>query len=804
MTIQLVENIMSREVITAAADMSLGEILSLLSEHKISFVVVREGSKPVGVITERDIVRLTAEDLDSSQLTARDVMSTPVVVSRGSEVDIAEAYHRLKLQNKRHLVIVSESGDIQGVVTLTDFIKHLGVEAFIEHKPLNHVLTSNPITVEPGATALQAIKLMAELKISCIIVAEQGRPVGILTERDVARIRAAGLKDLHVVTIAELMTQPVVVAHAQMNTSDASKLMRTKNIRHLIVVDEDGLIVGVVTETNIVRGMEGRYVQSLVELLDEKDAELRSINENLEECVKKRTEELTREVEAHKASQAAMAKLTQALEQAGEAVLITDKDGSIEYVNEAFVVTTGYSLQEVVGKNPSMLQSGRQNRSFYENMWKTIIDDDAWKGVVWNKRKDGEIYPEQLHIRSIRSSDDHAVVNYVGTFSDITEKMAMEAEYRHAQRIEAVGSLVGGVAHNFNNILAGMGGNLYLLSQKAADNPEFSPYLNSLEELNDQASEMVRQLLTFARKEVTEKKNISLTPLMRDTLKTSRMGVPEDIALSGDFCDEPLTVFGDAMQLQQVLMNLINNARDAMPADGERSIAVKLDRIYADEALLIRHEKLRDKQLACLSVEDSGEGISEDVLERIFEPFYSTKEVGEGTGLGLSMSRGSIESHGGVIEVDSTPGKGTKFSIYLPLLADSTVAAVDDRGVLQGEGQLILLVDDDPAVLDSAKGVLESLGYRVLTTDNGADAFDLFMDHLDDLVLILTDVVMPVMSGHELARKVRQHSAIPIIFMTGYDYEEKIQGSDALMATIPKPFKVQSLSQIISDFIAAL
>ena len=201
--------------------------------------------------------------------------------------------------------------------------------------------------------------------------------------------------------------------------------------------------------------------------------------------------------------------------------------------------------------------------------------------------------------------------------------------------------------------------------------------------------------------------------------------------------------------------------------------------------------------------EDSGEGISEGGLEHVFEPFYWTKEVGEGTGLGLSMSRGSIESHGGVIEVDSTPGKGTKFSIYLPLLADSTVAAVDDRGVLQGEGQLILLVDDDPAVLDSAKGVLESLGYRVLTTDNGADAFDLFMDHFDDLVLILTDVVMPVMSGHELARKVRQHSAMPIIFMTGYDYEEKLQGSDALMATIPKPFKVQRLSQIISDFVAA-
>ncbi|NWF37861.1 CBS domain-containing protein [Mariprofundus sp. NF] len=801
MTIQLVGNIMSREVITAHADMRLSEILTLLSEHNISFVVLREGSKPVGVITERDIVHLTAENLDTSRLTARDVMSSPVVVSSGCEVDIAEAYHRLKLQNKRHLVIVTESGDILGVVTLSDFIKHLGVEAFIEHKPLNHVLTSSPTTVEPGTTALQAIRLMDEQKISCIIIAEQGKPVGILTERDVARISTAGLTDLHVVTIGELMTQPVVVAHAYMNTSDASKLMRSKNIRHLIVVDDDGLIVGVVTETNIVRGMEGRYVQSLVELLDEKEAELRIINEELEARVKERTKALSREIKAHKAIQSAMHKLTQALEQAGEAVLITDRDGCIEYVNEAFVETTGYTLQEVQGKNPSLLQSGRQDKAFYELMWRSIVEHGVWKGVVWNRRKSGDIYPEQLHIRSIRG-EDNRVINYVGTFSDITEKMAMEAEYRHAQRIEAVGALVGGVAHNFNNILAGLGGNLYLAMQKAETSPELLSYLRSIEDLTDQASEMVRQLLTFARKEVTEKKSIALTPLMRETLKTSRMGVPESIQLSGDFCDESLSMFGDATQLQQVLMNMINNARDAIGDRDTRTIAVALKRIDADDALLSRHEKLRERQLACLTIEDSGEGIAEDVLEHVFEPFYSTKEVGKGTGLGLSMSKGSIESHGGVIEVESTPGKGTRFAIYLPLLANSpAMEGSQSTETLQGDGQLILLVDDDPVVLDSAKGVLEILGYRVLSADDGEQAFDLFLEHLQDLALIMTDVVMPNMGGHELAQKVRQHSAVPIIFMTGYDYEQKIHGSDALMATISKPFNVQKLSLVLSDFL---
>jgi len=801
MTVQFVENIMTREVITVPVDMPLMDVLALLSEHQISFVVVTKGTKPVGVITERDIVRFTAEDLEISQLSVQDIMSTPAVISYGMEVDIAEAYHRLKLQNIRHLVIVSESGDVEGVVTLSDFMKHLGIEAFIEHKPLSHVLTASPVTVEPTVAAMVAIRLMAEKKISCMIITEGLKAVGILTERDIARIRTTDSCDVHAVEVSEIMTQPVIVAPADMNTSDASKLMQSKGIRHLVVVDEDELIIGVVTESNIVRGMEGRYVRSLVELLDEKEAELRIINEELEARVKERTKALSREIKAHKAIQSAMHKLTQALEQAGEAVLITDRDGCIEYVNEAFVETTGYTLQEVQGKNPSLLQSGRQDKAFYELMWRSIVEHGVWKGVVWNRRKSGEIYPEQLHIRSIRG-EDNRVINYVGTFSDITEKMAMEAEYRHAQRIEAVGALVGGVAHNFNNILAGLGGNLYLAMQKAETSPELLSYLRSIEDLTDQASEMVRQLLTFARKEVTEKKSIALTPLMRETLQTSRMGVPESIQLSGDFCDESLSVFGDATQLQQVLMNMINNARDAIGDRDTRTIAVALKRIDADDALLSRHEKLRERQLACLTIEDSGEGIAEDVLEHVFEPFYSTKEVGKGTGLGLSMSKGSIESHGGVIEVESTPGKGTRFAIYLPLLADSSAAdTTQSTETLQGDGQLILLVDDDPVVLDSAKGVLEILGYRVLTADDGEQAFDLFLEHLQDLALIMTDVVMPNMGGHELAQKVRQHSAVPIIFMTGYDYEQKIHGSDALMATISKPFNVQKLSLVLSDFL---
>ena len=393
-------------------------------------------------------------------------------------------------------------------------------------------------------------------------------------------------------------------------------------------------------------------------------------------------------------------------------------------------------------------------------------------------------------------------VNYVGTFSDITEKMEMEAERSHAQRMEAIGSLVGGVAHNFNNILAGMVGKLYLANQKAQSAPEVLPYLKSLEQLSDQAAGIVRQLLTFARKEVTEKRDIPIVPLMKEALKTSRLGVPETIQLLGDFGDEPLTVYGDAAQLQQVLMNMINNARDAMTDAMPRTISVSLRRFPADEYFVKRHAQLSGKELLCLSIEDSGSGIEAADLEHIFEPFFSTKEVGKGTGLGLSMSKGAIESHGGTIEVDSTVGKGTVFRIYLPLVAtESKVEAPHSLEVLQGEGELILLVDDEEMVIESIKAVLEAIGYRVLTASNGARAFGMFMEHQKDIDLIITDIIMPEMGGYELVQKVRQHSDLPIVLLTGYDYAQKNKDNDPSVTTISKPFNVQKLSVILAGFL---
>ena len=258
-----------------------------------------------------------------------------------------------------------------------------------------------------------------------------------------------------------------------------------------------------------------------------------------------------------------LALLAEALEQAGEAVLVTDEKGSIEYVNQAFTQATGYSLEEMVGKNPSALQSGRQDRSFYQDMWHSIQTTGRWKGRLWNKRKDGQLYPEELHIRMVRlGTDQHK--HYVGVFSDISHQIEVENQLLHAQKMEAIGTLVSGIAHDFNNILSTITGNLFLMRDEVAGKVNALDSINRMEKASYRAAEMIQHLLTFARKDMIEFKVFSMNSMIDESLKLVKATLSSDITLYYDaLCDECMTC-GDSTQLEQVFLNLVNNARDAL------------------------------------------------------------------------------------------------------------------------------------------------------------------------------------------------------------------------------------------------
>jgi signal transduction histidine kinase/ActR/RegA family two-component response regulator len=384
------------------------------------------------------------------------------------------------------------------------------------------------------------------------------------------------------------------------------------------------------------------------------------------------------------------------------------------------------------------------------------------------------------------------------------ELFDMEHQFRQSQKMEATGTLVGGIAHNFNNMLAGMTGNLYLAKKKSSNNPDVVEKLEKAEKVSFEAANMIKQLLTFARKGMVEIKPFGLTSFIKEILKLCESSIPDNIKFNQQLCREELVVAGDATQLQQVLLNLINNARDAVSGVSQPEISLTINEFEADDNFMITHPNIGGNLFAHLIIKDNGTGINDKDREHIFEPFYTTKEVGLGTGLGLPMVYGAIQSHGGVIEVDSRLGEGTAFHIYLPLLEEKNIDVTSDQvsKVVSGNGELILLVDDNAEVRSTVKDVLENLGYRVLEASNGLKAVDMFINGQQDISLIIMDVVMPILGGVQATERIRAISPeAKVIFATGYDKDETLKSEMPADESIvlSKPYDISVFSRAIRD-----
>ncbi|MDQ6993083.1 MAG: PAS domain S-box protein [Mariprofundus sp.] len=495
--------------------------------------------------------------------------------------------------------------------------------------------------------------------------------------------------------------------------------------------------------------------------------------------------------------------LEEALEGAGDAVMITDVSGAISYVNHAFTVITGFASEEIIGKNPRVLQSGKQSEAFYKMMWNTILTTGEWEGELWNKRKSGDIFPERLHIKSVKDSEG-AIRYYIGIITDVTEQRLQEKRLQQSQKMEAVGTLVGGVAHNFNNLLAAISGKAYLAKLKSRE-PATIAYLDTVEEIVQDAAKIVSQLLSFSHVSSRSKKTCSIVELLDDAVKTARLGIAEDIELITAFTDESLKVYCDPTEIQQVFINLINNARDAVAGQEKRQIHVSIEKC-------VKHQCKREldccvcsQSVAKIVIEDTGAGILGHDLDYIFDPFFTTKPVGSGTGLGLSMAKGAIETHAGEINVGSDPGVGTRFEICLPLVSVASVDVnVDKELVALGHGETILLVDDEDVLRTTVTQLLEALNYHVLSAENGQQGLDVFRAHEHQIALVISDIIMPEMDGTVAVQAMRKLCAeLPVIYITGYDREKERTSplEDERSITLSKPFNVVDLSKHVHQLL---
>ena len=513
-------------------------------------------------------------------------------------------------------------------------------------------------------------------------------------------------------------------------------------------------------------------------------------------------EESQHELVERKRAEEDLRKLSVAVEQSPASIVITNTSGTIEYVNTHFTELTGYTIDEAVGQNPSILKTGETGTDEYRLLWETILAGGEWRGEFHNRKKDGDLYWEQALIAPIRD-ENNVITHFIAIKEDVTERKQLERQLRHSQKMDAIGQLAGGIAHDFNNILTAIVGYASIMQLKL---PENSPLKKNVEQITiaaERGASLTQGLLAFSRKQASNPVVVELNELINRVHQLLLRFISDEIHLEINLDQQSLPVLADSGQIEQVLMNLSTNAREALPQGG--SIVITTEAVTLDSDFILARGFGKPGRYALLTFADSGDGIETEVVKHIFEPFYTTKELGKGTGLGLSIAYGIIKEHNGYIVCHSTIGLGTIFQIFLPLL--DTITAVKEVTLQEKEKDdqaqdYILFAEDHEASRVLCRDILEEFGYSVIEAVDGEDALEKFREHSGRISLVLLDVIMPKMNGREVYEAIL--AIVPsmrILFCSGYARDVVINqgGLDVAMNYLPKPFTPKELLMKIRE-----
>ncbi len=513
---------------------------------------------------------------------------------------------------------------------------------------------------------------------------------------------------------------------------------------------------------------------------------------------------MVRDITERTRSEAQLLLQSSALNAAANAIVITDSRGIIQWVNEAFTRLAGFTREEAIGKTPRILKSGMHSKEFYADMWATILDGRAWHGQMQNKRRDGTLFEEEMTITPLKDQDGR-ILHFIAIKQDITERRKLEHQFLRAQRMESIGTLAGGIAHDLNNVLSPIMMSLEVLRMRFPD-AESQETLDILSSSADRGAAMVRQVLSFARGMGGQRMELQVKHLVRDVVKITEETFLKHIRVSSNIPADLWTVLGDATQLHQVLMNLSVNARDAMPHGGTLTFAaenVTIDAQYASMNI-----EAKPGPFVLIQVEDTGSGMSAAVLEKIFDPFFTTKEIGKGTGLGLSTSLAIVKSHGGFLRVFSEVGKGTKFHLYLPAQIEASAqsgAAQAEAALPRGNGELILVVDDEVSVRQITQRTLQAFGYKAITAEDGAAAISAYARNFVEVAAVVTDLMMPIMDGpNTIAVLQRMNPGVRIIAASGLGSASQAAqvASMGVKHFLAKPYSAETLLRTLKQVLS--
>ncbi|MBT8457181.1 MAG: PAS domain S-box protein [Alphaproteobacteria bacterium] len=472
--------------------------------------------------------------------------------------------------------------------------------------------------------------------------------------------------------------------------------------------------------------------------------------------------DLGEELRERKRLERSEGRLATAVEQSPATILITDTDARIQYTNKKFTDVTGWTLDDIRGQTPAFLQSGETSQKVYQQIREGLARGEAWHGVFRNRKKDGSSYWAETTILPLVSPEGE-IQNYIGISEDITENRRAREQVVRAQKLEAVGQLAGGVAHDFNNILTTIVGSAHLAAMDAPEKSDLEGEIKQIDIAARRAQSLIRGLLTFARREPGEKRSVNIGTMIDEVLGLLRASIPPVIALRHVPPDGPVFVLGDQTHLHQIIMNLCRNAAEAMAGQAGEIVVTARHCDPPEEKTEVAHGWV------CLTVSDDGPGMSGDTQVHLFEPFFTTKPIGKGSGLGLSVVYGLVDEMGGRITVDSEIGRGSTFTILLPAALASDEPEAPGRGELARGNERVILIDDEAEVVGTFRRLLLRLGYQVEAFTSPVVALERFRTDPARFDIVISDMVMPDMSGEELVRALRDlRPDIPVIFCSAY------------------------------------
>jgi len=497
--------------------------------------------------------------------------------------------------------------------------------------------------------------------------------------------------------------------------------------------------------------------------------------------------------------------LATVVQQASETIIITNKVGVIEYVNPSFESKLGYTKEETIGNTPQLFASGKHNNIFYKNMYNDLEHGRIWHGLLVNKCKNGTIIQLETTISAV-TNDKGFIAQYIAIGRDATHETLLENQLKQAQKMEAIGTLAGGIAHDFNNILSAVMGYSELALLDTDPLSQTSHNINEVIKAAKRAADLISQILTFSRRTEKERKPLLLAPVIKEAMKLLRGTLPSTIDIQINISRDCAPVLADPTQMHQIVMNLCTNAYHAMRKEGG-ILDVRLDTTEIQKETDSSQVILPAGTYAHMSISDTGNGMSDDVIEHIFEPYFTTKKGGDGTGLGLATVHGIVKLHKGAITVYSEAGEGTTFNVFLPICDLTEITDKNDKSsapIPQGDGETIMVVDDEETIVQMVQITLSHIGYEIEAYTSSVKALEAFNKSPDKFACIITDQTMPTLTGAEFSKRIlKKAPQMPIILCSGFS--ESINAEKAkdigIFQYVMKPATSRVLAEAVHNAI---